>query len=360
MQVLNKRNGVFDAKDEAVATALAAQCAVALQRVRMTEALIDGERMRQELEMARVVQMSTMPATMPAVPGYDVYGAFEPAELTGGDAFDLSMLEQNLLVVLADATGHGIAPALSVTQLQAMLRIAFRLGADLQTAVTEVNNHLAAWLADDRFITAFIGLVDSKTHQLRFHSAGQAPILHVRGASGECALHMPTSFPLGAMRIGGLRPAVLLDMQPGDLLVLLSDGIYEYQDVDGAEFGLDRVREIVVAHREKAVADLARVLLESVRGFARGAPQQDDITIVLVKREPMRGGGAFSTQRRRARRHRRLRRRVLRTRGHRCGVEACGRPDRRGAFHEHGQVQPVERAHPDRHQPRSPAACKSA
>ncbi len=293
MQVLNKRDGVFDAKDEALATALAAQCAVALQRVRMTEALMDGERMRQELEMARVVQMSTLPATMPAVPGYDVYGTFEPAELTGGDAFDLSMLEQNLLVVLADATGHGIAPALSVTQLQAMLRIAFRLGADLQTAVTEVNNHLAAWLADDRFITAFIGLIDSNTHQLRFHSAGQAPILHVRGTSGECVLHMPTSFPLGAMRVSRLRPAVALDMQPGDLLVLLSDGIYEYQDADGAEFGLDRVRDIVVAHRDKPVADLARALLGSVRGFARGAPQQDDITIVLVKREPLGAQARF-------------------------------------------------------------------
>src|SRR5947209_9935683 len=83
MQVLNKSGGVFDADDEVLATALAAQCAVALQRVRMTEALIEGERLQQELEMARVVQMSTLPATMPSVPGYDAHGTFRPAELTG-------------------------------------------------------------------------------------------------------------------------------------------------------------------------------------------------------------------------------------------------------------------------------------
>ncbi|MGI8896222.1 MAG: GAF domain-containing protein [Casimicrobiaceae bacterium] len=131
MQVLNKAGGVFDADDEALATALAAQCAVALQRVRMTESLIEGEKMLQALEVAREVQMSTLPATMPALSGYDVCGMFRPAELTGGDTFDLAVLDQGLLVVLGDATGHGIGPALSVTQMHAMLRIAFRLHTEL-------------------------------------------------------------------------------------------------------------------------------------------------------------------------------------------------------------------------------------
>jgi phosphoserine phosphatase len=287
MQVLNKRDGVFDSKDEAMAVALAAQCAVALSRVRMTEALIEGEKMRQELEMARVVQMSTLPSTMPAIDGYCVYGAFEPAELTGGDTFDLSKVDGELLVILADATGHGIAPALLVTQMQAMLRVAFRLGATLETAVVQVNNQLADWLAADRFVTAFIGLLEPTAHELRFHSAGQAPILHFRAASEDCTLHKPTSFPLGAMRLASLRPAVVLDMQPGDIVVLLSDGIYEYQDADGAEFGVDRVREIVLAHHWRPVAELGRMIVESARAFARGAAQQDDITVVLVKREPV-------------------------------------------------------------------------
>src|SRR5947208_11852295 len=142
MQVLNKSGGVFDEDDEALATALAAQCAVALQRVRMTEALIEGEKMRQALEMAREVQMSTLPAAMPMLPAYDVCGTFRSAELTGGDTFDLSMLDQGLLIVLGDATGHGIAPALSVTQMHAMLRMAFQLGVDLRTAFVEFDDLL--------------------------------------------------------------------------------------------------------------------------------------------------------------------------------------------------------------------------
>ena len=286
MQVLNKAGGrVFDAHDETLATALAAQCAVALQRVRMTEAVIEGEKMRQELEMARVVQMSTLPASMPALPGYDVYGAFKPAELTGGDTFDLALLDQGLLAVLGDATCHGIAPALSVTQMQAMLRMAFRLGADLETAFKEVNNQLADTLASDRFITAFVGILDASSHHMRFHSGGQGPILHFQAALGACARYKPTSFPLGAMRLTALRPAVTLEMQPGDILLLLSDGIYEYQGAGGEQFGEARVEEIVRSHHGKAMAELSAILLEAVEAFADGAPQDDDITVVLVKRE---------------------------------------------------------------------------
>jgi phosphoserine phosphatase len=291
MQVLNKAGGgVFDDHDEALATALAAQCAVALQRVRMTEAVIEGEKMRQELEMARVVQMSTLPASMPALPGYDVYGTFKPAELTGGDTFDLAALDQGLLVVLGDATGHGIAPALSVTQMQAMLRMAFRLGANLETAFKEVNNQLADTLASDRFITAFVGMLDADAHVLRFHSGGQGPILHFQAALGTCVRHKPTSFPLGAMRLSALRPVVTLDMQPGDILLLLSDGIYEYQDAGGEQFGEARVEEIVRAHSGASMARLSATLLDAIEAFAAGAPQDDDITVVLVKREAAPAG----------------------------------------------------------------------
>lgn len=285
MQVLNKADGVFEEADEQLASVLAAQCAIALQRVRMTEALIEGEKMRQQLEMARVVQMSTLPSTMPSVPGYDVYGTFRPADLTGGDTFDLAMLDQGLLVVLGDATGHGIAPALSVTQMQAMLRMAFRMGADLETAFTQVNNQLGETIAEDRFVTAFIGLLDPVAHRMRFHSGGQAPILFFGAATKSCVHYRPTSFPLAAMPLKALKPAISVEMGPGDILALLSDGIYEYRNADNEEFGEKRVEDILLAHHEKSVAELSAILLGSVQAFAGNAMQEDDMTVVLVKRK---------------------------------------------------------------------------
>jgi phosphoserine phosphatase len=285
MQVLNKEDGVFGPEDESLALVLAAQCAVALQRVRMTEALIEGEKMRQQLEMARVVQMSSLPSTMPRVPGYDLFGTFEPADLTGGDTFDLAVLEQGVLVVLGDATGHGIGPALSVTQMQAMLRMAFRLGASLETAFVQVNNQLADILPGDRFITAFIGLLDPATHRMRFHSGGQGPILHFHAARGEFTHYMPTSFPLAAMPLATLRqPAIGIAMAPGDILALISDGIFEYEAFGGEQFGEKRVRDFIIREHESGMRELAAKLFAEVKGFAKGAPQEDDMTIVLVKR----------------------------------------------------------------------------
>jgi len=100
-------------------------------------------------------------------------------------------LSVGYLFVVAD-NGHGIGPALSVTQMHAMLRMALRLGADLELAYRSVNNQLAERLPADRFITAFIGLLDPATHELRFHSGGQAPILHFQAAGGACVA-MPSA-----------------------------------------------------------------------------------------------------------------------------------------------------------------------
>jgi len=107
LQLLNKDRGVFTDRDVMLAEALAAQCAVALTRVRLTKAVVAGELLRQEMDIAGQVQRSTLPPAMPQVSGYAMHGVFRPASTTGGDTFDLALVEQGLLVVLADATATG-------------------------------------------------------------------------------------------------------------------------------------------------------------------------------------------------------------------------------------------------------------
>ncbi len=286
LQLLNKDGGAFAARDLELAEALAAQCAVALTRVRLTREALAGELLRQEVQIAAEVQRSTLPAAMPQVPGYAMHGLFRPASATGGDTFDLALLDQGLLVVLADATGHGIGPALSVVQMHAMLRMAFSLGAGLEQVFRHVNDRLADTLPDSRFVTAFIGLLDVGQHRLRFLSGGQGPILHFKAVDLACAAHRATSFPMGAMKIQTLRPAVSIDLAPGDWIVLLSDGIYEHEDIDGQQFGRARVEQILRDHHRDAPADLSARLLAAVQAHARGAVQDDDITMVLIQRLP--------------------------------------------------------------------------
>lgn len=287
MQVLNRHDGVFEVDDEPLAEALAAQCAVALSRVRMADAMVAGELLRQEVELASAIQRSTLPPALPVVPGYALHGFFRPASSTGGDAYDLALIDQGLLVVLADATGHGVAAALSVTQMHAMVRVALGIGADLPTMFRAVNNRLADTLPDGRFVTAFIGLLDPATHTLRYISGGQGPILHWHADGARCTAHRANSFPMGAMPLPAPRAAVEMVLAPGDWLVLLSDGFYEYEDAGGRPFGRAGVERVVQRHAGDPAATMTDALLSAVREHAAGAAQLDDMTLVLVRRLPL-------------------------------------------------------------------------
>jgi len=223
---------------------------------------------------------------MPEVPGYDLYGHFQPTDHTGGDLFDLVVLDGKLFMLLGDATGHGFGPALSATQMQAMLRVSFRLGASLDEAYVHVNNQLAEDLPDDRFITAFMGFLDPLTHRVNYHSGGQGPILHFHAADRSFDWFKPTSFPVGVMELENTQASASLLLEPGDILALVSDGIYEYADPDGEEFGEQRVADVILANRNLTMAELSVSLTKAVADFGRGAPQADDITLVMVRRLP--------------------------------------------------------------------------
>jgi sigma-B regulation protein RsbU (phosphoserine phosphatase) len=286
MQWLGHAPGQFDEHDEWVGPALAAQAAVAIQHAYMTDELLASAILAREVAVAREIQQSTLPATMPSVPGYDLCGKFLPTDHTGGDLYDLVMLEGRLFMLLGDATGHGFGPALSATQLQAMLRVAFRLGADLERAYCQVNNQMAEDLPDDRFITAFMGFLEPATHEVRFHSAGQGPILHFEAATSECHWHKPTSFPVGIMELSEAEPAQQLTLAPGDILALISDGVYEFADASGNEFGEQGVARVMAASHDRSMEALAEHLVSAAFEFGGDVVQADDITLVLVRRLP--------------------------------------------------------------------------
>lgn len=245
-----------------------------------------------DIAAARDIQMSILPPEMPAVAGYDLYGCLRPADDTGGDMFDLVALEQGVFVLLGDATGHGFGPALCATQMQAMFRVAFRVGADLEQAYIHVNNQLDEDLPDDRFVTAFAGFLDPASHRVTYFSAGQGPILHYRAGEDSCQWYSPTTFPLGTMAVAAAGPSRVLELAPGDILAVLSDGVYEYEGESEGEgeggsenFGRERVAAMVREGARGPMKQLADDLLRGLAGFGGSAPQGDDLTIVLVKRE---------------------------------------------------------------------------
>lgn len=287
LQVLNKHGGVFDTHDELVGSILAAQCAAALQRARAVDELLAADHLHEEIRVAREIQMSGLPDEMPPLAGYDGAGLFLPTDQTGGDLFDFAPVgAHGMFLLLGDATGHGIGPALSATQVRAMIRVALRLGADLDNIHTHVNNQLLDDLPDDRFVTAFLGMLDARTHALRFHAAGQAPLLHLHAASGEATWYDATTIPMGAMPLAEPFPAKTIELAPGDVFALLSDGVYEYEDGTRRQFGEHRVAELLRQLQHLPMREAARELHAALEKFGGGAAQADDVTIVLLRRLP--------------------------------------------------------------------------
>ena len=284
LQVLNKRTGVFGDDDVDLATALAASCAVAIQRMRLLEDLLAKQRMERELEVARDIQTRVLPKTMPKLPGYEIAGWSRAADQTGGDIYDVIAKDGSVMLLLGDATGHGIGPALSVTQVRAMLRMAVRLGAGLDDAFRHINDQLSDDLSSNRFVTAFLGVLDTASHRLTYHAGGQGPILHYHAARREASLAAATTLPMGMMPIFKPTAAREWIIEPGDVVAAITDGIYEYENPAGKMFGDQRVVDLVREESGSSAEKILHRIVDEVTAFADGAPQNDDMTLVIVKR----------------------------------------------------------------------------
>jgi phosphoserine phosphatase len=282
LQLLYESGRGFDPNTVLLAQVLAAEGALALRRAEPGAA----NTLHSEVEVARAIQRSTLPTQMPTVPGYDLHGHFQPATYAGGDMFDAVKLPMGVFLLLGDATGHGFGPALSAMEMQGMLRVAFRLGASLDDAFRHVNNQLAEDLPEDRFITAFMACLDAGAHSVRYHCAGQGPLLLYHADDDRCEWIEPTTFPVGVMDLAEAPRAATLGMAEGDILALISDGLYERVDAGNAEFGRGRVAEVIRRGRDLPMAELCQRLLAAADAFAGGIAAADDVTLILVRRLP--------------------------------------------------------------------------
>ena len=282
LQVLNKRGGSFTETDLPVATALAATCAIAIQRMRLLEEIVEKRRMERELEVAREIQTRVFPKSMPAIAGYDVAGWSRPADQTGGDIYDVLETGGRLVLLLGDATGHGVGPAISVTQVRAMLRIAARLGAGLDDTFRNINDQLSDDLAENRFVTGFLGVLDPASHRVVYHSGGQGPLLHLRAADRAAIWLGSSTLPMGMLPFRRMPASQSLDLAPGDVLALVSDGFFECENPTGEQFGKERVGEIVASGSD--AASIVSGLVAAADAFRGTAAQQDDMTALVLRR----------------------------------------------------------------------------
>jgi sigma-B regulation protein RsbU (phosphoserine phosphatase) len=251
------------------------------QRLRAERELREHE---EQFAVAREIQQRLFPKAAPALAGFDIAGATYPAEATGGDYFDyLTMLQDRVGLVVGDVAGHGVGPALLMAETRAYLRVLAGRREDPGEILTRANSILAEDMGGERYITLFLGRLDAATRELTYASAGHPPGL-VIGADGALKGQLKrTGIPLGLRAATEYACGPALTLVPGDLMVLLTDGIEEASSPSGELFGAERALEVVGAHREKPARAIVEALYAATRLFAQGAPQLDDITAIVLK-----------------------------------------------------------------------------
>jgi PAS domain S-box-containing protein len=236
-----------------------------------------------QLQLARDVQQRFY-AAAPVISGFDIAGSAHPADETGGDYFDfISMADGSLLIVVADAKGHGFSSALVMALTRAYVRCFAAMQLELDDILAQVSQMLLKDLEHGHFVTLFLARLNPDHRRLSYASAGHVPGF-VFLDSGNVKITLDSTGPPLGLFSGSkfsLGSAIYLD--PGECALFLTDGVTESTTPDGHQFGAQRVLDYVHKHHHDSAAIIADGIYRAARGFVQGDPQDDDITSVIIK-----------------------------------------------------------------------------
>lgn len=236
----------------------------------------------QEMQIAHRIQQQFFPASAPDVPGFDIAGSCFPATDVGGDFFDFVALPNGCLgIVLGDVSGHGLGPAVAMSLLRAYVRALALTYANPQQILSRVNHLVCEDTKDEWFATAFFVDLDARRGEYSYAGAGHEGYL--MDVAGAVTRLQSTGMPLGVSTCSTFTQSPAALVQPGEILLLLSDGIAESHSREGDAFGLARALDIVRAERHRPAQQIVEVVYRAVRAHRGNALQEDDMTIVVVK-----------------------------------------------------------------------------
>ncbi|MDQ5846395.1 MAG: SpoIIE family protein phosphatase [Acidobacteriota bacterium] len=284
--------GVFDLEsdelnaysedDLQVLMLLASQVAIIIEKVMLHEQLIEKKRLEGQLEVARQVQLELLPAKDPQLAGYDISAYNFPTEEVSGDYYDwVQIFDDQIGLVIADVSGKGVPAALLMAFLRASLRAATHIGYSPQVSMAKVNYLLWESIERNQFVTAFYGILDVTNKTLSYTNAGHNPPL-LLNKDGKSRFIERGSLPLGMFKDTRYHE-YYLTTEPGDTLVLYTDGVTEAQSPGGEEFGRARLAEAVKKNLHLAARELITAVHNDVIEWTDGGGATDDVTFFVIK-----------------------------------------------------------------------------
>ncbi len=282
LQLLNKREGAFTEEDADFLMTLSAHIALALENAQLHRDLLEKERLEKEMALARGIQRSLLPETTPNLEGFEIAVLNEPCYEVGGDYYDfLTLGPSTLLVVIADVEGKGVASAMVMSNLQAALRaLALHLHS-LNEIVEALNRKMLTDTRSRKYLSLFLGLIDLKRKSLHYINCGHVPPVIVRSANGSVRLTE------GGTVIGLFENAEFQRgqerLQPGDVLVLCTDGITEAMNAEEEEYGTDRLIAAVKDAAAQKASDIVTAVCADVTRFSQRGTHLDDKVMLAIK-----------------------------------------------------------------------------
>jgi serine phosphatase RsbU (regulator of sigma subunit)/pSer/pThr/pTyr-binding forkhead associated (FHA) protein len=278
--------GRFTRDDLDILMTVAGQAALAYENARLVQAYAEKQKQDSELEIARKVQRDLMPTEFPRVEGYQFYASYDAARAVGGDMYDCFELPAGKICLsFGDVAGKGVPGALIMSRMASCVQSTVRHVHDVVEAVKAVNDHMCDGKLDSRFVTFVLCMVDTRNHEVVLANAGHASP-SIRRADGTVERF---DQDIAGPAIGIIEDypyqAETRKLEPGDMVLITTDGVEEAMNPAGDLYGTDRVLELVKngpAEAEK----LGKLLLADVRRHAAGHPQSDDITIMTFGRNP--------------------------------------------------------------------------
>jgi len=274
----------FHEKRVEIMNGVAQQIALAIQNERLEKEKAGQERLQQEIQLARRIQETFLPNQLPEIPGWELDVRWQTARQVGGDFYDVIRLHKNhLALVIADVSDKGIPAALYMTVVRTLIR-AYAQNSDSPAAILRhVNELLYRDTPDGMFVTAAMVLLDVDSGQLTYANAGHCLPVHYRTGSNKISV-----LPKGGIALGVLGNVhyqeTQLQIEPGDSIILYTDGVTECFSPDGETFGEDRLYQAILKQKGKSICNMLESIETSLVAFRQTEPISDDITIIAAQR----------------------------------------------------------------------------
>jgi serine phosphatase RsbU (regulator of sigma subunit) len=253
--------------------------------LREAEVRRELEQVQHDLKVARTIQQALLPKARPTIAGFQIAGWNQPADETGGDFFDWRQLPDGKLVVtMADVTGHGIGSALLASVCRAYSRASFNSRDSLTTTMQNINQSFGEDLTEGRFATFVAAVCKAGEDKVELLSAGHGPLFVFTAKTGSFQEFRAQALPLGVERQMTSDAPMVLTLQPGDLVLLITDGFFEWENGAAEQFGFERLADAVRKYCHMPPEEIIAELYQAVLAFANGTKQKDDLTAVVIKR----------------------------------------------------------------------------